>query len=86
MDKYVARDRTLKSLFKEDHADYVLAPNENGEGSRNASKAKRHGDFDDDVQTVKATLVRILDRKSIKTALRFPHSPGAARDRRSRLA
>lgn len=42
--------------------DIVFSPNEEPDGSRNASQATAHGSFDDDATTLKATLARVLDQ------------------------
>ena len=85
MQKFVKKDRELQALFRKRTADYVLAPNQEEEGSVRASKATSHGDFDDDESTVKATLARILGRTSVKTTFSFPRSSSSLRDFRKRL-
>ena len=62
MDKFVSRDAELNTLFKAKNNSYVLAPNQEPPGHRNASKSKHHGDFDDDINTVQATIARILEK------------------------
>lgn len=69
-----------------DYASWVRAPNALAEGLPEASHARRHGDFDDDRATVKATLARILGVTSPATAaLDFKPSPSALADCRRRL-
>ena len=65
MQKFIASDSALAKLFGTGgSADWVLAPNSDAEGSATASRAKAHGDFDDDKATVLATLARILNKGS----------------------
>jgi Papain family cysteine protease len=85
MDKFVTKDKALQKLLGKQYVDYVKAPNQDAEGSQDASKANGHGDFDDDKATVKATLARILGRKDSKAALSFPRSASSARDMRRRM-
>ena len=40
--------------------DIVIAPNDRPEGDAGASKAEHHGDFDNDMRTVLATLARVI--------------------------
>jgi hypothetical protein len=50
----------LAELSALPNCDVVLAPNEEPKGSLRASRARHHGDFDDDRDTVLSTLKRIL--------------------------
>lgn len=59
MEKFVRADRDLLSLLKLKSSDWVLSPNTALDVS-NRSGALRHGDFDDDPATLRATLARIL--------------------------
>ena len=86
LDKFVTRDRGLQKLLRHRFAEYVLAPNTNAIGHKDASHARKHGDFDDDVATVKATLARITGVKEFRRALHFPRSKSSTRDRRRTLA
>jgi hypothetical protein len=70
MERFVGADDELARLFAgpDSRAELVLAPNNYGSdeataGDRQAlraSRARHHGDFDDDVPTVRSTLARIL--------------------------
>jgi hypothetical protein len=60
--------------------DWVLAPNANPTGQRDASGAKAHGAFDDDSATLRATLARVLGKTQM-TAGTFSHHPSAAANR-----
>jgi hypothetical protein len=54
----------LPDMFAKSNCSLVLAPNNEPRGSLGASKASRHGDFDDDDFTVESTLKRILGATS----------------------
>ena len=85
MAKFVRRDPDLQALFH-DGADWVEAPNQFGERSPQASRASRHGAFDDDPATLRSTLRRILGGTPSQARLSFPRSAsGLQDDRRSRL-
>jgi hypothetical protein len=60
--------------------DWVLAPNANGAGQRDASAATAHGAFDDDAATLRATLARILGKTKMMAG-RLSHHPSAAANR-----
>jgi pimeloyl-ACP methyl ester carboxylesterase len=60
--------------------DWVLAPNANPAGARDASAAKAHAAFDDDSATLRATLARVLG-KAAMTAGTFAHHPSTAANR-----
>ncbi len=60
MEKFVKKDEMLMGLVQNGSVDLVIAPNGNPADSLNASSARHHGDFDDDIPTVKSTLNRIL--------------------------
>jgi hypothetical protein len=59
MEKFIRADAELSALIRQKRIDWVLAPNTSPEGSASASRAKSHGDFDDDRVTLEATLARI---------------------------
>jgi hypothetical protein len=67
----------------------ILAPNTEPEGSPSSSTARHHGDFDDDLLTVKATFARILQPTKPRTMaavdLAFNSSASALRNRRLQL-
>ena len=68
------------------HATWVRTPNGLPDGSPDASNARRHGDFDDDSATVKATLARILGTLNAGAIeLDFATSRSALADRRREL-
>jgi hypothetical protein len=88
MQKFVKKDEHLTNLFKK-RASLVLAPNnETGQVvTVTSSGARHHGDFDDDDQTVKATLACMLNTETVpeETELNFHRSNSSFRNRRSRI-
>lgn len=84
MEKFVRP--ALLPIFSQPGAEWVRCPNNEVEGSNKASRARSHGDFDDDTCTVKATLSRILNVKEAgKAAVRFHRTASSQLDRRNRL-
>ena len=66
--------------------DLVLSPNNEADGTPNASRATSHGGFDDDSATLRATLARVLKRKNVAdTFEKGPRSSASNRARRERL-
>ena len=88
MMKHLAGDQEIQALAKNGKLDLVFAPNDEKTGSSKASKARGHGDFDDDEETVRATLARILDAAAPAAAakLQFHRSASSLRERRTRAA
>jgi hypothetical protein len=88
MEKFINKDADLTRLFTA-QADLILAPNTEPEGSLSSSTARHHGDFDDDLPTVKATFARILQPTKPGTMaavdLAFNSSASALRNRRLQL-
>lgn len=66
MEHFIQKDPDLSSLFKNNKADLIIAPNSEPQGSINASEASHHGDFDDDQNTVMATFARIAPATTTK--------------------
>lgn len=93
MEKFISADQELGDLFTRDYARLVLAPNNEAEGLVGSSGARHHGDFDDDPQTVKATLAYMLNGSAGRTAvapaasakLQFQRSGSSMRSRREML-
>jgi len=84
MEKFIQKQ--LGNLFKGTTREWVRCPNEDPEGSPRASRARSHGDFDDDPCTLKATLARILEANSSAQAeFAFHHSSSSQQERRRRL-
>ncbi|HLF10213.1 MAG TPA: peptidase C1, partial [Gammaproteobacteria bacterium] len=86
MDEFVSRDAQMKKLLSHRFVSYILAPNDDPIGKDSASRARHHGDFDDDEATVKATLVRIVSSKGTQVEIDFPRSATSLRDRRMVMA
>jgi hypothetical protein len=83
MEKFVQPN--LKNVLTRLGADWVRCPNGFPEGSEDASRARSHGDFDDDICTLKATLARILDRKKSGPASFFFHRSASSQNDRRKL-
>jgi hypothetical protein len=88
MQLFVDGDADLQALFKGKNAgaDWVTAPNNEPLGSRNATTARHHGDFDNDTATVQATLARILDKKNIAVTPSFSGTALSHQTRRGYIA
>jgi hypothetical protein len=81
-------EKWIESELKPDERkwDLVLSPNNEPDGTPNASRATSHGGFDDDSATLRATLARVLKRKSVAdTFEKGPRSSASNRARRERL-
>jgi hypothetical protein len=74
MQNFIDADLQLCDLFRSDKAKLVISPNTEAEGLIGSSSAKRHGDFDDDDKTVKATLIHILNGSSGRAAMSSPEN------------
>lgn len=59
MEKFVQKSEALTGLIKAKKMDWIRTPNADSSPTRKSS-AQRHGDFDDDSETVRSTLARIL--------------------------
>jgi hypothetical protein len=66
-------------------AEWVRSPNQEPEGSPSHATARHHGDFDDDLPTLQATMARILSRQQVKAGFTFQHSASSMRDRRQAI-
>jgi hypothetical protein len=86
MEKFVRGDAALARLFRRRNAEWVLSPNAVREGDPAAARARRHGDFDDDEPTLRATLARILAARSQSTEFTFHRSAASASSLRRALA
>lgn len=85
MEKFVTSDPDLVTLFKARNVGWVKSPNDAPQNSPDCSKARRHGDFDDDESTLQATLARILQVDAFKNGFTFPSSSSSLRNRRMGL-
>jgi len=61
MEKFITEDQELEALFRRENAQLVISPNNEAAGLVKSSGSRHHGDFDDDSQTVKATLAHMLN-------------------------
>ncbi|HEX5808386.1 MAG TPA: C1 family peptidase [Anaerolineales bacterium] len=91
LEKFVNADPGLCDLFKGENARLVVSPNNEAEGLIDSSGAHHHGDFDDDNQTVRATLAFILNGSTKQVApapmeeIDFQRSSSSMRSRREML-
>lgn len=85
LQKCIAADPALTRLFADGKADWIVAPNAVAEGSPAASRAAKHGDFDDDPPTVKAMLARVLGEVRNEATLSFAPSGQRRRAVRRRI-
>jgi hypothetical protein len=85
MEKFVQEDADLMALFNSDKARWVKAPDDKRDPGD--SKARRHGDFDDDPRTLMSTLEYILPRREMpkENAFKFERSQSSLSDRRKQL-
>ena len=86
MEKHVEKDARLRQLFESGMADWVRAPNNESVGAPGASRAKEHGEFDDDSVTVAAMVARVLGREPVPGQVAFSRSAASARTQRRELA
>ena len=63
MEKFILRDAPLQALFDSGAAHWIRSPNTEHAGLAGAAQAARHGDFDNDEATLKATIARITGKQ-----------------------
>ncbi len=100
LERSIRDDRELARLFdpRRGRAELVLAPNQYGEMEPGrgrdgrqllrASRARHHGDFDDDLPTVRSTLARIVglaELRKMRPDIEFRSSAQRMSDRRRQL-
>lgn len=86
MEKFIKDDPELHQLFiDQPQADLVLAPNQYKDISINYSTASKHGDFDNDEPTLKATLARILGISKVQGSMVMNASAASVKNRRLNL-
>ncbi len=90
MEKFIQEDLQLGALLSKENARLVISPNNEPEGLVQSSGSRHHGDFDDDRQTVKATLAHMLnvDRSAAAPTtpeLEFQRSSSSLRNRREMI-
>jgi hypothetical protein len=85
MAKFVRDDKDLGNLFDSPSANWILSPNSEPEGSKDAARARHHGDFDDDKYTLRATLARILDQPQNKADFMIHRNASSLREKRVSL-
>lgn len=85
LERAVQQDAELARIFETRQAEWVRCPNNAPRGSRWASGSSRHGDFDDDVLTLRSTLARILQRADDLPEFDFSSSEASLREKRMAL-
>lgn len=85
LEKLALADAEIKQLFDAHLGEWVHAPNNISKDSRWASTAGHHGDFDDDVPTLRSTMARILQRGEELPTFDFKSSEASLRDKRIAL-
>lgn len=93
LEKFIMGDSILMNMFSQENAQLIISPNNEPEGVIASSGARHHGDFDDDSQTVKATLARILNVADLNRSpkaptsleLEFQRSSSSLRNRREMI-
>ena len=87
LEKSITRDADLITLFKDTNADWVRTPIEELLPQINISKARQHGDFDDDPDTLRSTLARIIpqDKLPPPSIFQFKRSSASNFDQRQNL-
>jgi len=83
-DQALGYERVLKAIDN-GRLDWVQAPNDRAQGHAAASRAKTHGDFDDDPATVQALIARVLGRRSAATDIDVHRTEAGLRERRDHL-
>jgi hypothetical protein len=85
MRKFVDGDPAIRAIFSSGTAERVIAPTIGLKpGDPNASEAKHHADFDDDLPTVLATLARILGSAKAASDTPIAFASGASKKRETR--
>ena len=86
MQKFIELDLELTALFEQKKADLILSPNSEATGSPFHATGTHHGDFDDDIATVTATLARILNKSGSLQDFVFSSSASSMKDIRRQLS
>lgn len=86
LERSIRDDSRLRDLFAGKGADWIIAPNNDKQAMRSYSTARRHGDFDDDKATVKATLARMLGTDEVKGEFDFQRTKSSMRTKREYLS
>jgi hypothetical protein len=85
MEKFLRDDPDLTQLLKDRVIEWVRTPNNAAEGTRWASTARRHADFDDDPPTLRSTLSRFLNSWDTLPEFDIQRSQDSLREKRARL-
>jgi hypothetical protein len=85
MAKFLATDSRVRALISTGKLAWILSPNSEPMGSKDASRARTHGAFDDDQATLEATLLRIAKLNQVPVAVTTRHSASGQRAVRREL-
>jgi hypothetical protein len=85
MEKYIRADKGLLNLFKGEHAEWILSPNQAASALKGHSTSTSHGGFDDDQPTVEATLARIVQAAGAKDEIVIHRSEASLKRKRREL-
>lgn len=85
MAKFLDKRSAIRRLIDQGKMSWIRSPNDAAVGSSDASRARGHGDFDDDRATLEATLARILGRQSTSATVTTRHSASGQRAIRRQL-
>lgn len=85
LEKHVNSDPEVVDIFNPPKAFWIKAPNDAPEGSSWSSKARHHGEFDDDRATLQSTLGRILESQEEIPDFQFKRTSSSVRARRMQM-
>ncbi len=86
MARFIESHSGIRDLLADHRLDWITAPVTGlRERSPDASGAASHGDFDDDLETLHATVTRILGHDGAATPVRMHRTESGLDDRRRRL-
>lgn len=88
MEKFLRRDPDLAKILSDRLVDLVVAPNNEPADTMMGSEARHHGDFDDDLRTVKSTFQRIAggpEGKVSQVPIKFEASMDSLLKRRTAI-
>jgi len=85
MEQHSQKDPKIKQLIKNKTLEWVRAPNSAAESSKWSSKARGHGDFDDDAFTLRSSTIRILQSWQGLPEYSFQTSQSSLQEQRAQL-
>ena len=85
MEKFASQNNKLKALIKSKKAEWILSPNQESTKSNKSSTASKHGDFDDDANCFRSTVMRILETTGNVPEPKFSRSSVSMGEKRNKL-